>query len=131
MKSNKTEIQKRVIEVYKLLIESHTYSDILQYCKDKGYCTSDRTVSHYIKTAQDRITKENQKEIEYLRMESNAKLDNLYKKAYEKDDLRLCKDIIQTKCKINGLEIKTLKIENESNKDLNILNKLLGNCENK
>jgi hypothetical protein len=124
-KSTDAEISKRVLEVYTLLTQGKTYTDIVRYCKQAYNITSRRSVSKYIDHAMKRIKEENTKDINDIRIIANAKYIDLYKRLYSEGKYKDCAYIQSRIDRINGLEEKTIKIVSHVNGDKSMIEELL------
>ena len=113
-KSTNAEIKKRITEIYKMLIQAYSYSDIIRYCSEK-YQVSSRTAEKYIDVATKRITKENSKDIEQLRTEANSRYNDLYNQLRKEGKFKDAGYIQGLKSKINGLENSTVNHEGSVN----------------
>lgn len=112
-KSTKAEINKRISEVYTLLTQAYTYTEIVRYCREAWGIRASRTVDKYIKAATKRITNENAKDIEQIRAEANTRLDVLYHRAFKEDKFSDCAYIQSIKNKINGLDQKIIQVKDD------------------
>lgn len=119
-KSDKHEIEKRILEIYTLMTRGFRYSDLLRYATDNWEKISSRQVDEYIKRAREKIRDENSKTTEELRTETNARYDELYIDLRKQGKTRDAGWILSQKAKINGLEIQVVKHEGS----INIANEL-------
>lgn len=108
-KSTNAEIELRVSIIYDMIIKGCSRKEIVQFGSNKWNITN-RQVDDYIAKANNDI-----KEVygqDYKEMIINkqlAQLDDLYNKNYQLNDLRECRNLIESKSKLLGLNapIKT------------------------
>ena len=106
-KSTNAEIELRVSVIYDMIIKGCSRKEIVQFGSNKWSITN-RQVDDYIAKANDDI-----KEVygqDYKEMIINkqlAQLDDLYNKNYQLNDLRECRNLIESKSKLLGLNAPT------------------------
>lgn len=105
-----SESLQRMNDIYRLLIQGASYNDIRRYCREKLNLTSHTRADYYIKKVKEKIRKENQHELEQLRAEQNARLDDLYTRAYKIQQYGNCISILREKSRLNGLDINNVKV---------------------
>ena len=103
------EINKRILTIYKLMVNGASHTDIKQFCRESLGLTSNGTADRYMKLARDKIFKENSEEIEELRKESNAKFKNIFYQLMKEKKYRDAAYALSQQCKINGLPDQTTK----------------------
>jgi hypothetical protein len=125
-KQTNAEISKRVLEIYTMLIKGYTLTDIRRYCRQAYDVVSNRTVDRYVKKATEIIQQENAENMNEIRANANARLNDVYKTLIKEGKYRdavYCQIQIN---KINGLEQINLNhagniILNFSEKDKGLL----------
>jgi hypothetical protein len=121
-KSTEAEVDRRILDVYQLLLTGHTYTDIKRYCSQTYNITSHRQVDVYIQRATVKIQEENSQTMEELRVDANARFNDLYKKLVKEGKHKDAAYVLQQKNKINGLE--QIKVEHSGS-----VNILIGEAE--
>lgn len=126
MKSTKAEIEKRITDIYQLLIRAYTYTDIVRYCAE-NYGIKARNVDKYIKKATQKITLENNKTLDELRAEANIRYSSWIRKAEAKEDYKTAAYLQSRKDKINGLEVQKIEHSGEIKSDLSPMFEIVKN----
>ena len=103
--SGKAEIDKRVSEVYSLLLSRVNRAQILQYAANKWGKIGDRTVDSYISKARDLLRKETAIDRVSSLAEHIASRNQLYQIALKKEKLQTCLQILDSTAKLQGLFI--------------------------
>ena len=91
-KSTKAEVEIRIAEIAKLLIEGKPTQYIIPYSAKK-WEIGVRQTTNYIKRATEKITKSVNKNLERDFSLAVQRFQDLYNKAYDNNDLRLCRMI--------------------------------------
>lgn len=105
-KASNAQMDKFLETVIEMIVKGFTRTDILRYFTENEKLElrrSESSVDIYIKKARKEIIKRFQPEREKLMADSLAKLTNLYKKNYEIQDYRECRQIIETLGKLTGI----------------------------
>lgn len=102
-KGTNAEIELRIATVYEMVVKGCSKKYILRYCAE-NFNIETRQTEHYLKRVHDDI-KENygEKYKEDLIEKQLAQLDNLYVKNYTIEDFRECRNVIESKSKLLGL----------------------------
>lgn len=129
-KPTNTEMSQRILEVYTLLVNGHSNTDICRYAKEKWGLVNSRSVDRYIKKAYEIVYASNNQTMEELRKETSLRMDDIYKKAMEKEHFRVCIEAMKLKAKINGLEVLSVKIADTTPADKSLIEGLLAQGEN-
>ncbi len=114
-KATKAEMQKRITEVYQMLCEGFTYSDICRHVRDKYKIKNDRTIDIYIQKATDTVNKDFHQDIERIREIANARLNTIFKLQFQREQYRDAVYTQQQMNKINALEVVNQKTEHTIN----------------
>lgn len=105
-------VQKRIAELYELLINGGTRKDALKIGREKwGVCS--RQIDTYLQRAKEEIiddAKENQREFHAI---TKTRLENLYRQAWQDKDLAECRQILATAAKVLGYEKLNLSISDD------------------
>jgi len=99
VKSNRTEINKRILEVSKMLLTGESNKNILQYAS-LNWRISDRQTQTYIKQCYDRWYKDFEAKRRANLSYHLAKRADLYFQAYKKKDYKTCLEIAKDEAKI-------------------------------
>jgi len=100
-KSNKKEIENRILEISKMLLRGLSNSEICRYAS-LNWGISDRQTQRYIKRCYDLWHKEFEKRKKRNLSYHLAKRRDLYKQAYDKKQWNICLEIIKDEAKIMG-----------------------------
>lgn len=126
-KNTTNEQQKVILEVYIMMTQGFRTQDIIHNISDK-YNKTERTIRNYIKKAYKILKEENKKEIDQLRIEANARYDELYFKLRQDGKYTEAAKIQSLKDKINGLQTQNVIIKTEYDENLkNTLDQILKN----
>lgn len=101
--SGKAEIDKRVSEVYSLLLSRANRAQILQYAANKWGKIGDRTVDSYISKARELLRKDTAINRTAALAEHIATRNQLYQLALKKEKLQTCLQILDSTAKLQGL----------------------------
>ena len=103
VKNTNAEMNKRVNEIYSLILSRVNRTQILQYASKKWGEISDRTVDSYISKARDLIQKETAINRKDALAEHIATRNQLYQIALKKEKLQTCLQILDSTAKLQGL----------------------------
>lgn len=119
-KSTDAEYNKRINEVFDLVLRGFNRPDILRYASK--WKVSSRTVDTYLSEASKMIENTfGQRKKEELINDTLAKLSNLYVKNYELEDFKECRGILETRNKLLGLnEADLLKLQGDEENPITI-----------
>jgi hypothetical protein len=88
--------QKRIFDVYTLMLQGANRQQIIQYCSEK-YKVTERATDYYIEDAR-KLMKENflkTDDANFMKSEIYARLESLYQQNIEIDDLKECRNILK------------------------------------
>lgn len=103
MKSTNAEIEIRISTVYEMVVKGCDRSYIVRYGA-KEWNISSRQIDDYLKIVHNQIKELYGEDYKKNILEKQlAQLDNLYVKNYTIEDFRECRNIIETKNKMLGL----------------------------
>lgn len=108
-KSTDAEIELRIATVYEMVVKGASRKYIVRYCAENWNIAS-RQVDEYLKRVYEDIKEAYGDEYkEQVLNKQLAQLDDLYVKNYTIEDFRECRNIIESKSKLLGLNapIKT------------------------
>lgn len=112
-KANDAEIEKRIGIIYEMVVKGASHKFIVRYCSE-NFKISSRQTENYLKRVKDEIkTIFGESYKKDLISKSMAQLDDLYMKNYTIEDFRECRNLIETRNKMLGLNSAT-KIDLES-----------------
>lgn len=121
LKSDTSEIKRRVLVVYGLILQGIQTVDILRFASEK-YNVSDRQVETYIKRAKIISKKDNDFNIEEKRAEIIAQYYHLYQLSYEQEDYKECRNLLKEIADIIGVKAaKVHVLEGNPHKPLQML----------
>lgn len=103
--SGKAEIEKRVNEVYSLLLSRVNRAQILQYASNKWGKICDRTVDNYISKARELLKNETAIDRSTALAEHIATRNQLYQIALKKEKFQTCLQILDSTARLQGLFI--------------------------
>ena len=107
MKSTDAEIELRLATIYEMVVKGASRKYIVRYCSE-NYQISSRQVDEYLKRTYEEIKNTfGQQEKEDLISKQLAQLEDLYVKNYTIEDFRECRNIIESKSKLLGLNAPT------------------------
>lgn len=102
-KGTKAEVELRVQTVYEMILKGATRPFIIRYAAEK-WDLSERTVDEYMCRARDIIRETfEDRDRERLIIDTIAKLSDLYVKNYTIEDFRECRNILESRSKLLGL----------------------------
>lgn len=102
-KGTKAEVELRVQTVYEMILKGATRPFIMRYAAEK-WDLSERTVDEYMCRARDIIRETfEDRDRERLIIDTIAKLSDLYVKNYTIEDFRECRNILESRSKLLGL----------------------------
>lgn len=112
-KSSKAEVDRRIGEVYQMLVRLEPSSTICHYASLEWDC-SERQAKRYIQKAKELIEQEQKefrsRELKYSKYQQLAVLDNLFRKAYRANDWRGCLGIVKEQNTILGIYASKMDI---------------------
>lgn len=104
-KATRAEVERRVNEVYQMLVRQESYFSICRYAAEEWQCST-RQTDRYISRAKELIEVEQkefrQRALPYGRYQQLATLDQLFRKAYRDGDWRGCLIIVKEQNAIIG-----------------------------
>lgn len=109
------EALKRTRRAQDLLVQGYT-SRQTNLTLQKEYKISNRQANVYIQRAEQAFVEENPENRKLLKAKYSSMYLDLYRKAYAKDSLKLCREIIDSLAKISGL----FESEIQSNSEIQI-----------
>jgi hypothetical protein len=110
-KSTDAEIQLRLATIYEMVAKGCTRKYIVRYCSE-NYKISDRQVDEYLSRVYEEIKNTFDSETKELILSKQLiQLEELYMKSFTIEDFRECRNIIETRAKMLGLNAPT-KSEN-------------------
>jgi len=102
-KSTEAEIELRVSTIYEMVVKGASRKYIVRYCSEK-YNISSRQVDTYLSRVNEEIKLTFGLEYKERIVEKHlAQLDDLYVKNYTIEDFRECRNLIESKSKLLGL----------------------------
>jgi len=102
-KSTDAEIELRVSTIYEMVVKGASRKYIVRYCSEK-YNISSRQVDTYLSRVNEEIKLTFGLEYKERIIEKHlAQLDDLYVKNYTIEDFRECRNLIESKSKLLGL----------------------------
>lgn len=102
-KGTNAEVELRVQTVYEMILKGATRPFIIRYAAEK-WDLSERTVDEYMCRARDIIRETfEDRDRERLIIDTIAKLSDLYVKNYTIEDFRECRNILESRSKLLGL----------------------------
>jgi hypothetical protein len=106
-KATNAEIELRLALVYEMVIKGASRKYILRYCAE-NYQINSRQVDEYLKRVNEEIKETfSEKEKKDLIAKQLAQLEDLYVKNYTIEDFRECRNVLESKAKILGLNSAT------------------------
>ena len=112
-KADSSEMAKRINECYLLIIQGFNRKYIIQYFAE-NYKIGERQVDNYLIKAREEITNEYTINTEYKRNEILAQYYDLYSKAYNEEDYKLCQSILKDIGGIFGVDaVKKIDVTTE------------------
>jgi len=104
-RSTKIEKEQRVMLVAKAMLDGFTNRKILiQYVTEQyKWDVTERTIDEYIKNARDLLRSTNENDIELEKTIALNRLDALYYMNYKIHDFRECRNVIESRAKILGI----------------------------
>lgn len=93
-KADSSEMAKRINECYLLILQGFNRKYIIQYFAE-NYKIGERQVDNYLIKAREDITEEYNVNKEYKRNEILAQYYDLYNKAYNEEDYKVCQSILK------------------------------------
>ncbi len=104
-RSTKIEKERRVKLVAKAILEGFSNRKILiQYVTEQyKWDVTERTIDEYIKNARDLLRSINENDIELEKTIALNRLDMLYSMNYKIHDFRECRNVIESRAKILGI----------------------------
>jgi len=102
-KATDAEIQLRIDTIYEMVVKGTSRKNIVRYCSEKFSISSRQTdeyLSRVYQEIKDTFTIEDKQQIILKQM---AQLDDLYVKNYTIEDFRECRNIIESRSKLLGL----------------------------
>ena len=102
-KSTNAEIELRLSTIYEMVVKGASRKYIVRYCSEKFEITS-RQTDEYLKRVYEEIKETYGEDYKQKILEKQlAQLDDLYVKNYTIEDFRECRNIIESKSKLLGL----------------------------
>lgn len=109
MKSTHAEITLRIATIYEMVVKGASRKYILRYCT-KNYNINSRQVDIYLKKVNDEIKELYGADYKLNIIEKQlSQLDDLYVKNYTIEDFRECRNLIESKSKLLGLNMPDKK----------------------
>ena len=120
-KQTDAEIEIRIATLYEMVVKGCSRAYIVRYCSE-NYKISERHVDTYLSKVKDLIQKTYGQEYKETILSNHlAQLENLYEKNYTIEDFRECRNIIDSRNKLLGLNAPN-RIEAEIKGELNMIN---------
>lgn len=116
-KTTINEQRRRILEIYTMMTQGYRNQDIVRYFSEK-YHKTEKTIQNYIEKAYNILRKENAKELDQLRIEANARYDELYLKLRQDGKYTEAGKIQALKDKINGLQTQNVIVKTDYSADL-------------
>jgi len=102
-KATDAEIQLRINTIFEMVVKGASRKYIVRYCAE-NFKIESRQVDEYLSRVYDEIKETyTQEDKEKLISKQMAQLDDLYVKNYTIEDFRECRNIIESKAKLLGL----------------------------
>ena len=102
-KQTDAEIELRIATLYEMIVKGCSRSYIVRYCSE-NYKITERHVDTYLSKVKDLIQKTYGQEYKETILSNHlAQLENLYEKNYTIEDFRECRNIIDSRNKLLGL----------------------------
>ena len=102
-KATEIEKEKRIVIVCELLIKGLTTSQMFRYVSEKTkWGISSRQLDNYISEAKQKIRNSEDSDKGFEIQRAKRRLESLYRKSEEIEDLRECRAIIETSAKLFG-----------------------------
>lgn len=121
MKSDSSEIEKRVNLIYSMLLQGLQRKAVIQYCSNQ-WGVGERQVDTYLVKARELMSDDSQKDLDYKKSEILAQYYDLYNKSYDLEDYKECRNILANIGNILGVNSPE-KIDLKSEvKQINIIN---------
>jgi hypothetical protein len=115
-KADSSEMEKRINECYLLILQGHNRKFIIRYFAE-NYKIGERQVENYLNRAREEISKEYTINTEYKKNEILAQYYDLYNKAYNEEDYKLCQSILKDIGGIFGVDaVKKIDLTTEGEK---------------
>lgn len=111
-KATKAEIEIRLREIANMLIKGKNTTQIANYSSEKWEISRKQTLT-YIRRAEKVITQSVEKNVERDYSMAIQRYKDLYQKAYENNDLRLCRMIVKDLTELQ--ELSKQRIEHTGN----------------
>ncbi len=122
---NKALSQKIIQEVFELLVQGYKTYKIIDIIKEK-YHKQHKSIYNYLNKAYELAKKETKEKISELRLEANARYDELYFRLVQDGKYREAGYVQSLKDRINGLQQQTIDVKNSYTEDLKtLLNNIL------
>ena len=103
VKSTNAEIVQRIALVYEMTVKGASYSYIIRYCTEK-WNVSTRQVETYISRVKEQLKELYDESYKKNLLEKTmAQLDDLYVKNYTIEDFRECRNLIESRNKMLGI----------------------------
>jgi hypothetical protein len=103
MKSTDAEVELRIATVYEMVVKGCSRKYIVRYASE-NWNVSSRTVDEYLKRVYDEVKETfSSEQKELLIAKQLAQLEELYMKNYTIEDFRECRNIIESRSKLLGL----------------------------
>lgn len=129
MKSSKSTTYQRTIEIYQLMLQGLTYTDLIRYGREKwGVCS--RSIEKYIQKANEMVLGNTKETIELMRSKSTSRYMRWMAKFEKEGKLRDAATMQMRIDKINGLEIINIKTPDTTPADKSLIEGLLAQGEN-
>lgn len=103
-KSDKTEIKRRISKVQDLLLEGNRSNQIIEYAKE-NWSIAEAQTYNYIKEAWDEFSKIKEADRDRLMNYHILARMNLFKKAYDKENWGVCREILKDMAQLQGLYV--------------------------
>jgi hypothetical protein len=117
-KQTDAEIELRIATLYEMVVKGCSRAYIVRYCSEK-YQITERHVDTYLSKVRDLIKETYNEDYKQSLLNTHlAQLEDLYIKNYTIEDFRECRNIIESKNKLLGLDAP-IKTEN-TNKNFDI-----------
>ena len=124
MKATDAEIQLRIDTIYEMVVKGASRKYIVRYCSEK-FKISSRQTDEYLSRVYDEIknTFDTEKKQQIISKQL-AQLDDLYVKNYTIEDYRECRNIIESRSKLLGLNEPIKSDVTTNGKEINNLIKV-------
>lgn len=118
-KSTDAEILLRINTIYEMVVKGASRKYIVRYCSE-NFKISSRQTDEYLKRVYEEIKETySPEEKEKLISKQMAQLDDLYVKNYTIEDFRECRNIIESRSKLLGLNAADKHDLTTNGKDIN------------